>query len=78
MQLSEIVYNLLKWTVVLAALLSSLLLAGCDRQRQSPPPRSVAEVSTVTVQTQKIMLTTDLFLMAVVTWCMVYRRAIFR
>ena len=60
MQFSEIVYNPLKWTVVLAALLSSLLITGCDRQSQAPPPLPVAEVSTVTVQTQKIMLTTEL------------------
>ena len=60
MQFSKIVYNPFKWTVILAALLSSLLLSGCDRQSQSPPPRPVAEVSTVTIQTQKIMLDTKL------------------
>lgn len=60
MQLIEIVCKPLKWTVVLAALLSSLLPAGCDRRQQSPPPRPVPEVSTVTVETQKIMLATEL------------------
>ncbi|RZB34553.1 MAG: membrane fusion protein, multidrug efflux system [Desulfobacteraceae bacterium Eth-SRB1] len=60
MQLSEIVYKPLKWTVVLAALLSTLLLAGCDRQQQSPPPPRVPEVATVTVQPQKVVLTTEL------------------
>jgi len=43
-----------------AALLSSFLATGCDRGQQAPPPRSVPEVSTVTVQTQRIMLTTEL------------------
>ncbi|MDL1963026.1 MAG: efflux RND transporter periplasmic adaptor subunit [Deltaproteobacteria bacterium] len=60
MQLGKIVYNPVKWTAVLAALLSGLLLSGCDRQSQAPPSRPVPEVSTVAVQTQKIMLATEL------------------
>ena len=60
MQLNRTVYEPLKWSVVLAAILGSLLLAGCDRQQQAPPSRPVPEVSTVTVQTQKIMLATEL------------------
>jgi membrane fusion protein (multidrug efflux system) len=36
------------------------LLACCDRQQQAQPSRPVPEVSTVTVQTQKIMLATEL------------------
>jgi len=60
MHLIEIVCKPLKWTVVLATLLSSLLPAGCDRRRQSAPPRHVPEVATVTVSTQKVMLATEL------------------
>lgn len=43
-----------------AFILSGLLVAGCDRQQQSPPPPPVRQVSTVTVQAQKIMLETEL------------------
>lgn len=56
MQLNETVYEPLKWSVVLVAMLGSLLLAGCDRRQQSPPPPPVPEVATVTVQSQKVML----------------------
>ena len=59
MQLNETVHEPINWSVVLAALLVVLLPAGCDRGQQSQPP-PVPEVSTVTVQTQKIMLTTEL------------------
>ncbi|MCD6352925.1 MAG: efflux RND transporter periplasmic adaptor subunit, partial [Proteobacteria bacterium] len=58
MQLNRIVYERLKWIVVLVALIGGLLLAGCDRSTQAPPP--VPEVSTVTVKTQKVILTTEL------------------
>ena len=58
MQLNGTVYEPFKWSVILVALLGGLLLTGCDRQ-QHLPPRPV-EVSAVTVQTQKIMLTTEL------------------
>jgi membrane fusion protein (multidrug efflux system) len=47
-------------TLLATALISCFLSAGCDRQQQSSPPRPVPEVSTVTVQTDKIMLTTEL------------------
>ena len=60
MQLNETAHESINWNVVLAALLVVFLLAGCDRQQQAPPPHPVPEVSTVTVQTQKIMLTTEL------------------
>ncbi|MCD6197201.1 MAG: efflux RND transporter periplasmic adaptor subunit [Deltaproteobacteria bacterium] len=59
MQLNETVHEPINWSVLLAALLVVLLLAGCDRGQQSQPP-PVPKVSTVTVQTQKIMLTTEL------------------
>jgi len=47
-------------TLLATALISCFLSAGCDRQQPSLPPRPVPEVSTVTVQTEKIMLTTEL------------------
>ena len=40
-------------------LLSGLLLAGCDRRQQSPAP-PVAEVAAVTVQPQRLVLSTEL------------------
>ena len=60
MQLNGTVYKPLRWTVVLAALLGSLLPAGCDRPTESQPPPSVPEVATVTVSTQSVVLTTEL------------------
>jgi membrane fusion protein (multidrug efflux system) len=59
MQLNGNVYEPLKWSVVLAALLGGLLLGGCDRRQQSPSP-SVPEVATVTIQPQKVVLTAEL------------------
>ncbi len=47
-------------TLPATALLSVLLIASCDRRQQSPPPPFVPEVSTVTVQPQKVMLDTEL------------------
>lgn len=43
-----------------AALLFGLVALSCDRRQQSPPPPPVPEVSTVTVQVQKIMLVAEL------------------
>ncbi|MBW1954764.1 MAG: efflux RND transporter periplasmic adaptor subunit [Deltaproteobacteria bacterium] len=60
MQLNVTVYEPLKRSVVLMALLGGLFLAGCDRQQQSPPPPPVPEVATVTVQPQKVILVTEL------------------
>jgi len=50
----------LKWIVVMVPLLGGLLLAGCDRGQQSPSPSSIPVVATVTVQTQRAVLTTEL------------------
>ncbi|MDQ7837753.1 MAG: efflux RND transporter periplasmic adaptor subunit [Thermodesulfobacteriota bacterium] len=59
MQLNGTVYEPLKWSVFLAALLGGLFLGGCDRRQQSPPP-SVPEVAVVTIQPRKVVLTTEL------------------
>src|SRR5512136_2511901 len=48
--------NLLAVPIVLAC---GLWLSGCDSSKSAPPP-PVAEVATVTVQTERIVLTTDL------------------
>lgn len=60
MQLNETVYKPLKWSVVLATLLGGLLLGGCDDTGRSQPPPQVPEVAVVTVQPQKVVLTTEL------------------
>jgi len=59
-QLNRSVYEPVKWSVVLVALLGGFLLIGCDRRQQSPPPTPVAEVAVVTVQPEKLILTTEL------------------
>ncbi|MBW2596935.1 MAG: efflux RND transporter periplasmic adaptor subunit, partial [Deltaproteobacteria bacterium] len=60
MQQNGIGYKPLGSVLVLAALLGSLLVAGCDRSTQSHPPPPVPEVATVTVRPQKVLLTTEL------------------
>ena len=47
-------------SVVLVALLSGLALAGCNRQPPPPPARPTPQVSTVTIQPQKVTLSTQL------------------
>ena len=49
--------NLLVVSIVLAG---GLLLGGCDTSKSAPPPPPVPEVATVTVQTERVVLTTDL------------------
>jgi membrane fusion protein (multidrug efflux system) len=56
MQLNEIINR----TVLLAAMLAVFSLAGCERQPQDKPKQAIPEVSTVMVQPEKIMLTTEL------------------
>jgi len=60
MQLNRTIHKSLKWNVVLMALLVGLLLGGCDGTGRSQPPPRVPEVAVVTVQPQKIVLTTEL------------------
>ena len=54
------VHERTKWSAVVMTLLGGLLMASCDRQQQSPPPPPVPEVATVTVQPQRMVLTTEL------------------
>ncbi len=60
MQLIETVHKCLMRGMVLAALIGGFLATGCDRRPQSAPPPSVPEVAVVTVQPQKVVLTTEL------------------
>ena len=46
--------------LMMAVFIAVLLAAGCDRDHQAPRPRTVPEVSTMTVQPQILMLTTEL------------------
>ena len=47
-------------SLLAVVLLSGLLAVNCDRRSQTQPPRPDPEVSIMTVQTQKVMLTTEL------------------
>ncbi len=60
MQLNENLYQSLKPAIVLIVLLCSLLLIGRDRSTQSQGPTAVPEVATVTMEPQKVVLTTEL------------------
>lgn len=40
--------------------LPGMTLTGCDRKQQAPPPRPTPQVSTVTIQPEKIMLSNEL------------------
>lgn len=48
-----------KWKMVLPVLLCGLSMTACNRQVQAPPP-PVPEVATVTVDRQRVLLTTEL------------------
>ena len=43
-------------SVTAATLLAAFVLAGCDRKQAAPPPPPMAEVATVTVQPQRVVL----------------------
>ncbi len=62
MQLNKNDYEPFRWTLALAALASLLMLGGCERgnaqQQQAPPPPP--EVATVTIEPQRVELTTEL------------------
>ncbi|MCK4378133.1 MAG: efflux RND transporter periplasmic adaptor subunit [Deltaproteobacteria bacterium] len=60
MHFNRIVCKFLKMSVLLAFLSAGLLFTGCERKQQAPPPRSLSQVTTLTVETQKVILTTEL------------------
>lgn len=60
MQRNETGYTCKSLSAVLASLLLALLLTACESPQQAPPPQPVPQVSTVTVQPEKIMLSTEL------------------
>jgi len=60
MQFNKNLYKHFKLSVIFWAMSGILLFAGCNRGPQSPTSPPVPEVTTVTVQPQKIMLETEL------------------
>ena len=48
------------WKTVLSTLLCAVSMTGCKRQGQAPPMGGVADVSTITVTQQQVMLTYEL------------------
>ena len=62
MQRNKNEYIRTRWRMLLMAVLPGLLLIGCDQQpqQQAPQQKPVRQVSTITVQTQKVVLTTEL------------------
>jgi membrane fusion protein, multidrug efflux system len=60
MQLNETINEPLRLMMALMVLSSGFSLYGCERQQQSPPPPPVPEVAVVTVQPQRVELTTEL------------------
>jgi membrane fusion protein, multidrug efflux system len=59
MQFHDAAFKVVGWSIVLMALLEGLFLAGCERRQQSSAP-PLTEVATVTVQPQRLVLTTQL------------------
>jgi len=60
MQHKKVGSNFIQWGLLLMILLSSFLLTGCDQHKQAPPQRPTPQVSFITVQPEKIMLSTEL------------------
>ena len=60
MQRKKVGSNFIQWGLLLMILLSSFLLTGCDQHKQAPPQRPTPQVSFITVQPEKIMLSTEL------------------
>jgi membrane fusion protein, multidrug efflux system len=46
--------------MIVPVLVSGLLTGGCDRKQQAAPPPMTPEVAVVTVQTERVVLTTEL------------------
>ncbi len=60
MRFNRIVSRFLKINVLLALLSAGLLFTGCERKQQTPPPRSLPQVTILTVKAQKVALATEL------------------
>lgn len=60
MQHEKIRYKTIRWGLLGVTLLGGLFLTGCDQQQQAPAARPAPQVSTVTVQLERIALTTTL------------------
>ncbi len=60
MQHKDTESKLIQWSSLLLVLLSGFLLTGCDQQKQAPQQRPAPLVSFITVQPEKIMISTEL------------------
>lgn len=60
MRKNVIGYGLFRYIALGAALLNGLWLVGCDRRIEAQPAPDVPEVATITIQSQRIQLTTEL------------------
>jgi len=60
MRKNDIGYELFRYIALGAALLNGLWLIGCDRRLEAQPAPQVPEVATVTIQPQRVELTTEL------------------
>jgi len=56
----NIFFNFLQWRVLLFILSVFLLLTGCDQKHQAPRQQHISDVSTVTIQPEKVILTSEL------------------
>ncbi len=60
MWLNRIDNRFFRLKVVFLTLLCGLILSGCNRSQQGPPPHRVPEVAVFTVKPQRVVLTTEL------------------
>ena len=60
MQLARIKNNSGHWSLIFIILTGALLLAGCDRKPQTAAQQPLPQVSFVTMQPEKLMLSTEL------------------
>jgi len=61
MQITATTSRFFNWSLILGVMSGGLLLlSGCDRRQQSSSPPPVPEVAIVTMQTQKLMLSSEL------------------
>ena len=60
MRLNRIDNRFFRLKVVFLSLLCGLILSGCNRSQQAPPPHRVPEVAVFTVKPQRVVLTTEL------------------